>query len=239
MGLLLGYGLFVYVLPVDTSHNNNLGITGNVTIDVYNPKGNLVQDWKGHNSLTEEVGNAIVSCIAGTNGGSTSPLVFGGCSSFVNYLTIIWTFGVPAINGIYSGPLGSCNTLLDFFDYAADIQYNDGCSATVRVSNTLTPIGCSPTSLLPGASTIQRAAGICTGWTSVATFLPSTFTSSNCASPCSLGNAFTSQATPGSGNIGIFDQIFPGVIHPSIGDTVLITIQFTFACGSGSCFVIN
>ena len=225
LGVVLSSNLLVpRSLPSSSGNTKNQGLVigGTETIKVLAPDGSVVSTWQGPDPLSTYAINGIVNCIPGTNGGSTTPLEFGSCSS--------WITGIEIFT---DSPAGICNEASSFSGPGNSL--GPQCSTdAAAATNTLTPINClSPSSVS------------CTGWITEATFGPSTFTQTNCGNSCAVEFVMAGPLGTGRSQLGggvSFDYIcaanyiaggsgyscLSGAIATVLPqDSLLVTIQFT------------
>jgi hypothetical protein len=127
IGILLGSTIFAGFVSgsINGKASQSLNIGGIETIKVIGPDGKTVSFWQGRDPLTRYAINAIVGCITGTNGGTTTPNGFGSCNTWVSSTTIFTAdSSATCVSAI------TCATF----------------SATV--TNYVTPNGCDPASPL-------------------------------------------------------------------------------------------
>jgi hypothetical protein len=228
IGALLLVGQFLpLVMNRDSpsADKDGLYLSGTETIKVMAPDGKVVSTWTGPDPLSNVAINAIAACVPGSSGGSTNPVSpadisqDGGCSSWINAMAIVFApASYPFIGGTCSDNAGAETE--NGFSVT-------GCQATTTATNVLTPLGCNSNGITLGGQ-------LCTGWITSATFGPGTFTATNCIydisqTPCAIVNVdagtLTTLTTYGSSEG--FDYLNPTPIPVAVGDSVLVTIQFT------------
>jgi hypothetical protein len=226
VGILLGTTIFANVFSGTTSGTQKqpLAISGTETIRVIGANGKIVSTWNGQDPLTNIGMNAIVSCVTGSDGGSTTPWFFGTCSSWINGIEIS-----------FDNPSGTCS-------YAAILS-----DCTLRIAsatNSITPAGCSVTN----PSNFAISTPPCTGWSTLAIFPVSTFTALNCGTSCHVEDVVAGINAGGGSGIVPFDELCThayaggnpetgvgctlggGAIPPvSPGDTLVVTIAFSIS----------
>ncbi|MHB2035854.1 MAG: hypothetical protein ACYCPW_03815 [Nitrososphaerales archaeon] len=223
VGLILGAVLSANLLATRSlsssadSKNQIFALTGTETIKVLAPNGHVISTWHGPDPLSSNVKNAIAGCATGVSqpSGAVPYGVFNSCEDWIGSISL-WI----------DGPGSTCTVTL-----TANSKY---CSFIngVTATNTLTPIGCTT----GGPGTAEGGYGTCTGWITDATFGPTTFTSANCGSSCSveyvegaspLGWAFdyvcASTFAPGEPSVGCLSTSIATVVPL---DSLLVTIQF-------------
>lgn len=233
IGIMAGSLLLpgVFIRGSTGTASDGLVLSGTETIKVLAPDGALVSSWTGPDPLTNIAINALAACIPGTDGGSTDPVgpasvtgASGSCSSFINAVAIVFApANYPEVGGTCAANAGA--QTLNSYSVT-------GCQATTTATNYLTPLGCSPNS-----STGANTPPLCTGWITEATFGPATFTATNCIydqsqTPCSVvsvdaGTLSQISPYPGYGYAEGFDTLSPTPIPVAVGDSLLVTIQFT------------
>ncbi len=148
---------------------------------------------------------------------------------------------VGGTNGGNLSPLnfGSCSTWITRMGIYVDHGNGQTCTITSGCSrldsaatNFLTPAGCNPSSGTPN---------LCSGWSTVATFLPNLFTTVNCGTSCHVQAVVATNdnswawdelcthtyATTDASN-GVNCTLGGGAIPPvSPGDTLVVTIDFS------------
>jgi len=194
------------------SRQDGVKIQGVGVFKVYDSQGRLVDQVTAHNNLYANGVNNMALCLSGV---STSGNYGGApCTGVTNGMGATWVCngGSNCLNGVITvadntKDDGSCGGGLGAGNCAADTVATDAA----------VPTGCSSS----GGPT-------CTGWTVTATFPSELFTTSSCATSCTVDSAFAQYIFPGPvGEGSAFDDITGLSIALSPGDTLVITITFT------------
>lgn len=208
---------------------------GTVTVKVLGSNGRVVSTWSGPDPINPADASFLIGCILGHNGGALSnglsqPGVGGdACDTFISQVVIFTdTPSGPCTNtgeGGLEGPAPVCTIIFS-------------------------PASNTPTAPPPETSCLGNQD--CTGWVTEATYGPSTFTSSNCGSSCSVQEVETTNTCAPTLVIQscyLFDYVCtstmtydfssslpcnyegasppPSIATVSPGDSLLVTIQFT------------
>jgi len=212
-GVMVSFVIFTSFAAAGAStRQDSVKIQGIGVFKVYDSQGRLVDQVTAHNSLYSNGVNNMALCLSGV---STSGNYGGApCTGVTNGMGATWVCngGSSCLNGVITvadntKDDGSCGGGLGAGNCAADTVATDA----------VVPTGCSSS----GGPT-------CNGWTVTATFPSELFTTSSCATSCTVDSAFAQYIFPGPvGEGSAFDDIVGLSIALSPGDTLVITITFT------------
>lgn len=210
-----------------------LKFSGIVTVKVLGSDGRLVSTWSGPDPINPSDASFLIGCILGHNGGQSGNglSAAGGdaCDTFISQVVIFTdTPSGPCTNageGGLEGPPPDCTIIFS-------------------------PASNTPTAPPPETNCLGNQD--CTGWVTETTYGPSTFTTSNCGSSCSVQEVETVNTCAPTYDIQVcypFDYVctptmvydfssslpcnYDGATPPtsiatvSPGDSLLVTIQFT------------
>ena len=127
------------------ARQENVSVRGEAYVRVYDPSGNLILTWQGHNSLFPISKNAIAQCVSGL---TVNPPGYLGCSRPDDLMWIYWSSGGTTYYdlestsgpGVYATPEPNCaNVFCPFWDVTATFtgftQSNCGVACTVTGAN--------------------------------------------------------------------------------------------------------
>jgi hypothetical protein len=211
LGILVSW---LFLSPLSGSagqtRQDNVKIQGMGFFQVFDSQGRLVSQQTEHNSLYANGVNNMAACLSGV---STSGNYGGApCTGVTNGIGATWTCngGSNCLNGVIT---------------VADNTKDDGscgggglaCAGDAVATDALTPSGCN-----------EFGTNSCVGWAVTATFPSELFTTSSCATSCTVTSAFSEYLFPGTVHEGsAFDDITGLSIALSPGDTLVVTITFT------------
>lgn len=184
-----------------------LSISGTETIRVIAPDGRVTSTWTGADPLIPGAINAMAACISGVTTANVGNYPCYGMIGKIHLET-------DSSSGTCTSVSPNCWSY-DIFNQTSPFPIHD----------TLTPPGCTPRSELL----------LCNGWITTATFGPSTFTSTNCGSQCSVELVSTDIDVLCTTTWGTYYGGVPcqpasppaSFATVSAGDSLAINIQFT------------